>query len=164
MPSISSTTGRLLSSKSEALVSNDLEILALRSEVLSNSLLVAITELELLINEAVLLEELSQTTISNVLDHSWVQRSSLLLTYSLLDVASLLSLLRSQPTLLCVALDVILRVNVSWVDASLLQSSVNSLLYELFLSLGNSNLELCLLSLLRNRRLVESYRAHSSIN
>ena len=60
----------LLSSKSEALVSNDLEILALRSEVLSNSLLVAITELELLVYEAVLLEELSQTTISNVLDHS----------------------------------------------------------------------------------------------
>ncbi|CUQ61294.1 Uncharacterised protein [Segatella copri] len=56
----------------------------------------------------------------------------------------------------------LLRVNVSWVDASLLQSSVNSLLYEFFLSLGNSNLELTLLSLLRNRRLVESYRAHSS--
>ena len=60
---------KLLSHESEALVSDNLELSVLLLQELSNSLLVAITELDLLVNETVVLEELSQTTLSDVLYH-----------------------------------------------------------------------------------------------
>ena len=68
----------LVGNQCEALVSNDLHILALLLHILSNSLLVAITKLELLVNEAVLFQELVYATLGDVLNHVLVQVGSLL--------------------------------------------------------------------------------------
>ena len=65
----------LVSNEGEALESSDLQILVLLSEPLGNSSLVAVAELELLVNQTVLLQELLNTTLSDVLDHRHLQLS-----------------------------------------------------------------------------------------
>ena len=77
---------KLLSHESEALVSDNLELSILLLQELSNGLLVAITELELLVNETVVLEELSQTTLSDVLYHLLRHVGELLLSSLLLEL------------------------------------------------------------------------------
>ena len=65
----------LLSNEREALESNDLQLLVLLGEPLGYSSLVAVAELELLVNEAVLLQELLHTTLGDVLNHRHLQLS-----------------------------------------------------------------------------------------
>ena len=117
-------TVRLVSHERKALEGSDLQILVLLSEPLCYSSLVAVAELELLIDQTVLLQELLHTTLGDVLDHLHLQLS---LTFGLclfLDLTSLVGLSLSQPALSGVALDVILRINEVGVQASLLDSSV----------------------------------------
>ena len=68
-------TYELVSNKCEASESGDLQILVLLSEPLCNSSLVTVAELELLVNQAVLLQELLNTTLGDVLDHRHLQLS-----------------------------------------------------------------------------------------
>ena len=87
----------LISYECEALESNDLKILVLLSEPLRNSSLVAITELELLINQTVLLLELLNAALSDTLNHRHLQVSLALNLCISNDLASLVSLLLCDP-------------------------------------------------------------------
>ena len=152
----------LVSREAEALVGKNFEILALLSEPLCYACLVTVAELELLVDEAVLFEELVEAALSDVLDHLLLEVSGSLCGNLCADVLSLVSILLSQPALSHVRLDVIIRVNEVGVDASLLQSDIDLALDLLFLGLLDSHAELLVNSSLRNRSLVESDRLHSS--
>ena len=65
----------LICNECEALEVNNLQVLVLLGKPLSNSSLVAITELELLVNQTVLLLELLNTTLGNALNHRHLQLS-----------------------------------------------------------------------------------------
>ena len=139
---------KLLSHESEALVSDNLELSILLLQELSNGLLVTITELELLVNEAVVLEELSQTTLSDVLYHLLRHVGKLLLSSLLLELADSVSVSLCDVTLTDTLFEVLLALGNVSVVASLLDGSSNSLLYLLFLGLLNSYLLLLVRNLL----------------
>ena len=114
---------KLLSHESEALVSDNLELSILLLQELSNGLLVAITELELLVNEAVVLEELSQTTLSDVLYHLLRHVGELLLSSLLLELADSVSVSLCDVTLTDTLFEVLLALSNVSVVASLLDGS-----------------------------------------
>ena len=114
---------KLLSHESEALVSDNLELSILLLQELSNGLLVAITELELLVNEAVVLEELSQTTLSDVLYHLLRHVGELLLSSLLLELADSVSISLCDVTLTDTLFEVLLALSNVSVVASLLDGS-----------------------------------------
>ena len=60
----------LVSNECEASESGDLQILVLLSEPLCYSSLVAVTELELLVNQAVLLQELVDTALGDAVSYT----------------------------------------------------------------------------------------------
>ena len=102
--------------------------------------LLAVSHLVLLLHKGHLLEELLHAAVCDVLDHLCREVCSLLCADGLDDLAGLGSLLRSEPSLGSVGLDVVLAVNVCRVDAGLLEGGVNCLLDLLFLGLLNGNL------------------------
>ncbi len=142
----------------ETLEGNNLSLFVSCSDVLSDRDLVVPNEVLLL--ESLLFEELLNTAIGDVLYHLCRKRSSLLLAYGLDDLTGLCSLLRGNPTLGGVRLDVILAVYVSGVDAYLLESGLYSLLNELFFGLLDSYSLLLLYNFLRASLFVNSNRIH----
>ena len=153
---------KLVCNEREALEGNDLQILVLLGEPLGYSSLVTVAELELLVNQAVLLQELLHTTLGDVLDHRHLQLS---LTLDLClgnDLTGLVSLSLCEPALGHVALDVILRVNEVGVDAGLLDLHLHELLHLLQLGLLNSGLVFLVEDLLVDAVLVEGHGLHGS--
>ena len=73
---------RLFCSESKALVSNNLQI-TLLLQPLTNTDFVTFRELELLINQAVVFEELVQTTLCNVLNHLLIEADAILYPVSI---------------------------------------------------------------------------------
>ena len=140
----------LVSHQREALEGNHLQLLVLSAEPLSYSSLVAVAELELLVNEAVLLEELGHAALGNVLNHLCGKAGSLLSRNSGDDFLCLGNVLGCDPALGHVALHVVFAVHVGRVDAGLLQGVVNSLAHLLFLGLLNSHLVLLVEDALRH--------------
>ena len=84
----------------------------------------------------------------------------LLLSDGLLDLASLLCLLWSEPALGSVGLDVVLAVNVCRVDAGLLEGVIDSLLHLLLLGLLDGHLALPLDNLCRAVGGGDGHRIH----
>ena len=95
----------------ETLVSNHCKIFVLALQPVSNIHLVAIWELELLIYKAVILEELVETTLSNVLNHILVQVCCFLCTNCLLNLYSLVCIFARKPTLVNIRLNVFFAIN-----------------------------------------------------
>jgi len=153
---------KLVCNEREALEGNDLQILVLLGEPLGYSSLVTIAELELLVNQAVLLQELLHAALGDVLDHRHLQLG---LTFGLclfLDLTSLVGLLLSEPALGHVALDVVVRIHEVGVQTSLLKLHLHELLYLLELGLLDSRLVLLVEDLLVDAVLVEGHGLHGS--
>ena len=129
---------RLFSCKGETLESYYCKLAVLLLEPVGNRNLVTITKLELLVNETVLFQELGNTTLSDVLYHLCWKICSLLSSCLLTYLFCLVSILTCEPSLVDVRLNVVVRVNEVWIDASFLDGVDNSLLYLLLLCLLNS--------------------------
>ena len=98
----------------------------------------------LLIQQADFFQELTQTTLSNVLDHLLRQVSSFLCRNSSDDFLCFGIILGSNPAFGHVGFHVIFASYVSRVNACFLQSSLNSLLYLFSLCFLNSNFDFLL--------------------
>lgn len=133
----------ILVAEGEPLESDHFGVLVNRLDVSGDrDLLVRLNEILLL--KSLLFEEFLNTSVGDVLDHLLRERCGLLGRDGLDDLTGLLSLLRSNPTLCGVRLDVILTVNVGRVDADFLESGLDSLLNHFVLGLLDSELTLLL--------------------
>src|SRR5574344_2246890 len=119
----------LFSNKRKALEITDSLLLVLSSQPLCYRLLVAIAELELLVHEAVFLQELSHTSFGNVLNHRHLQLSLTFHLGGLNHLAGLVSLLLGEPAFVDVRLDMVFGVNEIRIDAGLLQFILSEFLH-----------------------------------
>ena len=95
----------LVGNERKALESDDLQVFVLLGEPLGYSSLIAVAELELLVDEAAFLEELLDATLGDVLDHRHLEVCLALDLCIGDDLASLVGLLLGEPALGGVRLD-----------------------------------------------------------
>src|SRR5699024_7075494 len=112
--------------------------------------------------QANFLQELAQTTFSNVFNHLLWQVSSFFSRNSSNDFFSFGNIFVSDPALSLVTFHMFFAVYVCRVDTSLLQGNFNSLVYLFFLSLVNSYLYFSFFYRFRNTGFINCNRIHSS--
>ena len=115
---------------------------------------------ELLFEQAVLFKELSHTAFSDIVHHFSGKCSSLFLCHLFLNTANFVGLSFGDITFGNTFSDVLFVFADVEVETSLLQSSLHSLLYLLFLSLFDGNLQLFVLNRLGNASLIKCDRLH----